>query len=85
MFEAVLDCIKKYDTIIIHRHSRPDGDAMGSQIGMKHIITQNVPEKKVYAVGDKTEIYNLEHIYRGYENIEEKFRNLGAIIERVKE
>ena len=33
----------------------------------------------------KTEIYNLEHIDRGYENIEEKFRNLGAIIERVKE
>ena len=33
----------------------------------------------------KTEIYNLEHIDRGYENIEQKFRNLGAIIERVKE
>ena len=33
----------------------------------------------------KTEIYNLQHIDRGYENIEEKFRNLGAIIERVKE
>ena len=33
----------------------------------------------------KTEIYNIEHIDRGYENIEEKFRNLGAKIERVKE
>ena len=33
----------------------------------------------------KTEIYNLEHIDRGYENIEEKFKNLGAQIERVKE
>lgn len=32
-----------------------------------------------------TEIYNLEHIDRGYENIEEKFRNLGAKIQRVKE
>ena len=32
-----------------------------------------------------TEIYNLEHIDRGYENIEEKFRNLGAIIKRVNE
>ena len=30
-----------------------------------------------------TEIYNLEHIDRGYENIEEKFRNIGANIERV--
>ena len=33
----------------------------------------------------ETEIYNLEHIDRGYENIEEKFRNLGANIKRVTE
>ena len=32
-----------------------------------------------------TEVYNLEHIDRGYENIEEKFRNLGADIQRVLE
>lgn len=32
-----------------------------------------------------TEIYNLKHIDRGYENIEERFRNLGANIERVVE
>ena len=33
----------------------------------------------------KTEVYNLQHIDRGYENIENKFRNLGAKIERVSE
>jgi UDP-N-acetylglucosamine 1-carboxyvinyltransferase len=33
----------------------------------------------------KTELYNLEHIDRGYENIEQKFRNLGANIQRVSE
>ena len=32
-----------------------------------------------------TEVYNLHHIDRGYENIEEKFRALGAKIERVQE
>ena len=32
-----------------------------------------------------TEIYNLEYIDRGYENIEQKFRNLGAKIERIEE
>lgn len=32
-----------------------------------------------------TEIYNLEHIDRGYENIEEKFRKIGADIQRVNE
>ena len=33
----------------------------------------------------KTEIYNLEYLDRGYENLEDKFRNLGAKIERVTE
>ena len=32
-----------------------------------------------------TEIFNLEHIDRGYENIEEKFRKIGANIQRIKE
>ncbi len=32
-----------------------------------------------------TELYNLYHIDRGYENIEENFRSLGANIERVTE
>lgn len=32
-----------------------------------------------------TQIYNTHHIDRGYENIEEKFRALGAKIERVEE
>ena len=30
-----------------------------------------------------TEVYNLKHIDRGYENLEEKFAKLGAIIKRV--
>ena len=33
----------------------------------------------------ETELYNLSHIDRGYENIEEKFRKLGAQIDRVTE
>lgn len=37
------------------------------------------------AAEGKTEIYNLNHIDRGYENIEEKFRKLGAKIERITE
>ena len=32
-----------------------------------------------------TEIYNLEYIDRGYENIEQKFRDLGAKIQRIEE
>lgn len=54
MFEQALEAIKQYDTIIIHRHSFPDGDALGSQIGMATLLRDNFPEKKVYAVGDPT-------------------------------
>ena len=37
------------------------------------------------AAEGETEVYNLEHIDRGYEDIESKFRGLGAIINRVTE
>ena len=57
MFTALLEKIKEFDTIIIHRHSNPDGDALGSQIGLKNIIEENFPEKTVYAVGDMTARY----------------------------
>ena len=57
MFTALLEKIKEFDTIIIHRHSNPDGDALGSQIGLKNIIKENFPEKTVYAVGDMTARY----------------------------
>ena len=37
------------------------------------------------AANGTTEIYNLNHIDRGYENIEQKFKNIGAQIRRVQE
>ena len=52
MFENIIKEIEKYDRIIIHRHSNPDGDALGSQIGLKHIILENYKGKEVYVVGD---------------------------------
>ena len=59
MYESILAAVKSHDTIIIHRHSRPDGDAIGSQIGMKYILQENFPEKKIYAVGDAPGFYNF--------------------------
>ncbi len=59
MYNKILDAIKKYDRIIIHRHSNPDGDALGSQIGLKHILKENFPEKEVYTVGDASKRYGF--------------------------
>lgn len=57
MFDKIVELIKKYPVIIIHRHKNPDGDALGSQIGLKHIIRDSFPEKTVYTVGDMTPRY----------------------------
>ena len=59
MFEAILELIRSHDTVILHRHNKPDGDAMGSQIGMKHLIQENFPEKAVYAVGDDPRFFGF--------------------------
>lgn len=52
MYKEILNILKKYDTIIISRHNKPDLDALGSQLGLKYIIKENFKDKKVYAVGD---------------------------------
>ena len=46
VFQAILEKIKAYDTIIIHRHQRPDPDAIGSQVGLKEILKTNFPDKR---------------------------------------
>ncbi len=51
----IIDTIASYETIIIHRHVRPDPDAYGSQQGLKELILANYPEKKVFAVGEHDE------------------------------
>ena len=38
MFEQIKNVIERFDRILIHRHSRPDGDAMGSQIGLRELL-----------------------------------------------
>lgn len=52
MFERIIEKIESASTVIIHRHTKPDGDALGSQIGLYELIRDNYPEKKVYKVGD---------------------------------
>ena len=59
MFEQIIDAIKRHDTVIIHRHNNPDGDAMGSQIGLKHIIKDSFKGKTVYCVGDAAKRFSF--------------------------
>lgn len=51
MHEQILAAIQQFDTIIIHRHVRPDPDALGSQCGLGTMLQQSFPEKNIYMVG----------------------------------
>lgn len=51
MYETLISYLERYDEILIFRHTMPDGDALGSQFGLKHFILSHYPKKKVYALG----------------------------------
>ena len=55
--QNILSLIRAHDMIVLHRHKSPDGDALGSQIGLKKIILSNFPEKTVYMTGDEAGRY----------------------------
>ena len=57
--KQLLSLIAAHDTIILHRHTNPDGDALGSQIGLKQIILENFPGKRVYMTGDAAGRYGF--------------------------
>ena len=57
-YKPLLNLIKEYDTITLFRHSRPDCDAVGSQLGMATFIKDNFPGKRVYVCGsEKSNVY----------------------------
>ena len=57
MIEKLFKKIEEYDTIILHRHSRPDLDALGSQRGLALTLKEAYPSKKIYMVGDMSTRY----------------------------
>lgn len=50
-FNEILEMIQQYETIIIHRHMRPDPDALGSQAGLAEMLKTSFPDKKVLKSG----------------------------------
>lgn len=50
--KVILDKIKEYDSIMLFRHFRPDGDCKGSTMGLRDILRLSFPEKKIYLIND---------------------------------
>ena len=76
MFKEALKLIKKFDRIIIHRHSHPDGDALGSQLGLAALIKDNFKNKQVYVVGDEAK--RLPFVENKMDEIPDEYYN-GAL------
>lgn len=51
--------IEAYDTIVVFRHVFPDGDALGSQVGLVKSLKLNYPNKTIYAVGSNDHHYTI--------------------------
>lgn len=57
------ELITDHDTIIVHRHTNPDPDAIGSANGLAHILKLSYPDKTVLVAGkdkaDNIDIFDL--------------------------
>lgn len=52
IMETILQKIKEYDRILLFRHFRPDGDAVGSTKGFQEILRLTYPEKEILLVNE---------------------------------
>jgi bifunctional oligoribonuclease and PAP phosphatase NrnA len=77
MKTQILEAIKQFDTIIVHRHVRPDPDAYGSQGGLAEILKSSFPTKTVYAVGKEDPSL---HYMRRLDNIPDEVFSEALII-----
>lgn len=55
LIHDIIDKIEEYDTIALYRHVYPDPDSYGAQVGLKEVIEESFPGKKVYLMGEHDE------------------------------
>ena len=53
----ILDKIEEYNRIILFRHFRPDGDAIGSTKGLREILRLTYPKKEILLINDDQSDY----------------------------
>ena len=54
-FTEIYQKITQYDTIILHRHTSPDPDALGSQAGLARSLKLQFPNKRILCAGENDE------------------------------
>ena len=52
VMDTIFQKIKEYDSIMLFRHFRPDGDCKGATKGLQRILQLSFPEKKIHLIND---------------------------------
>ena len=86
MMQTILEKIREYDTIMLFRHVRNDGDCVGATKGMKRILQLTWPEKKVYLIDADTAKY-LEFLGPEDEEVSDEIYEsaLGIVLDTASE
>lgn len=76
--QEILEEIRKYKTIMIHRHQSPDPDALGSQGGLGEILKASFPEKNIYLVGGP--VHDLDYLVTMDDVSDEMYKDALVIV-----
>ena len=57
VMRRILDKIREYDTILLFRHIRMDGDCVGATLGMQALLRASFPEKRVLVIDSQHSDY----------------------------
>lgn len=79
MYQPLFDFILRHEIITIFSHVYPDGDAIGSMVGLREMIKKNYPQKEVFVVG--TNVVPFSYILGDFAEVsDEIIAESGAII-----
>lgn len=62
VFNLIKNKIIKFKKIIILGHKNPDGDSLGSQIGLQNLLQKNFKEKEILISYDSSFVFNLNFL-----------------------
>ena len=81
MDDYFLSQIKEADIITIYSHHFPDGDAVGSAMGLKCVLKNAFPDKEVYALGE--DVRKWVHAFGLHDAVSDQTvaRSLGIVVD----
>lgn len=81
IYKKIYREIKKAKTIVIARHVGADPDALGSSLGLKQVILDNFPNKKIYVIGSPAARFRfIGDLDKLPENYDELYKNALLIV-----